>query len=108
METRTWKINLWSKKRLSSDTGLAIPNTKYAFHAHIDSSCIGTGPILVQEFGEGKRNVSYDSRDFDISEQKMSTIHRELCGIVSALPKKTNTIFFVRHIPFMYFVITNQ
>ena len=73
------------KNRLSSDTVLAIPNTKHPFHVHVDSSSIGRGSIIVQEFPEGKRIVSYNSRVFDKSEQKMSTTHRELCGIVSAL-----------------------
>ena len=73
------------KNRLSSDTVLAIPNTKHPFHVHVDSSSIGTGSNLVQEFPEGKRIVSYNSRVFDKSEQKMSTTHRDLCGIVSAL-----------------------
>ena len=34
---------------------------------------------------EGKRIVSFNSRIFNKSEQKMSTLLRELCGIVSAL-----------------------
>ena len=48
------------KNRLSSDTVLTIPNTKYPFHVHVDSSSIGTGFVLVQEFPEGKRIVSYN------------------------------------------------
>ena len=49
------------------------------------SSNVGTGCILVQQFPEGKRIVSFNSRVFDNAEQKMSTLHRELCRIVSAL-----------------------
>ena len=34
---------------------------------------------------EGKRINSFNSRVFDKTEQKMSTLHRDLCGIVSTL-----------------------
>lgn len=73
------------KDRISEDTVLAIPSDKYAFHIHVDSSSVGTGSILIQDFPEGKRIVSFNSRIFNKAEQKMSTMHRELCGIVSAL-----------------------
>ena len=73
------------KDRISEDTILAIPSTEYPFHIHVDSSNVGTGCILIQQFPEGKRIISFNSRIFDKAEQKMSTLHRELCGIVSAL-----------------------
>ena len=73
------------KKRISEDTVLAVPSTKYPFHIHVDSSNVGTGCILIQQFPEGKRIISFNSRVFAKEEQKMSTLHRELCGIVSAL-----------------------
>ena len=57
----------------------------YSFHIHADSSNVGTGCILIQDLSEGKRIVSANSRVFDKAEQKMSTQHRELCGIISAL-----------------------
>ena len=71
--------------RISDDTIMAVPSTKYPFHIHVDSSNAGTGCILVQQIPEGKRIVSFSSRVFDNAEHKMSTLHRELCGIVSAL-----------------------
>ena len=61
------------KNRICEDTILAVPSTEYPFHIHVDSSNVGTGCILVQQFPEGKRIVSFKS------------LHRELCGIVSAL-----------------------
>ena len=73
------------KDRISEDTILAVPSTDYAFHIHVDSSNVGTGCILIQQFPEGKRNFSFNSTFFDKAEQKMSALHRELCGIVSAL-----------------------
>ena len=73
------------KTRISEDTIMAVPPTKYPFHIHVDSSNVGTGCILVQLFPEGKRIVSFNSRGFDNAERKISTLHRELCGIVSAL-----------------------
>ena len=73
------------KDRISEDTILAIPSTEYPFHIHVDSSNVGTGCILTQQFPGEKRIISFNSRVFDKAEQKMSTLHRELCGIVSAL-----------------------
>ena len=73
------------KDRISEPTILAVPSTDYPFHFHVDSSNVGTGCILIQQFPEGKRIISFNSRIFDKAEQKMSTLHRELCGIVSAL-----------------------
>ena len=71
--------------RISEDTILALPSTDYPLHIHVDSSNVGTGCILVQQFPEGKRIIAFNSRIFDKAEQKKSTLHRELCGIVSAL-----------------------
>ena len=79
------KIFQMIKDRISEDIILAIPSTDYPFHIHVDSSNVGTGGILKQQIPEGKRIISFNSRDFDKAEQKMSTLHRELCGIVSAL-----------------------
>ena len=73
------------KTRISEDTIFAVPSTEYPFHIHVDSSNIGAGCILVQQFPEGTRIASFNSRVLDNAEQKMSTLHRELCGIVYAL-----------------------
>ena len=80
------------KDRISEDTILAVPSTDNPFHIHVDSSNIGAGCILIQQFPEGKRIISFNSRIFDKAEQKMSTLHRELCGIVSALQTYENYI----------------
>ena len=73
------------KDRISEDTILVVPSTDYPFHIHVDSSNVGTGCILIQQFPEGQRIISFNSRVFDEAEKKMSTLHRELCGIVSAV-----------------------
>ena len=73
------------KDIISEDTILAVPSTEYPFHNHVDSSNVGTGFILIQQFPERKWIISFNSRTFDKAEQKMSTLHRELCGTVSAL-----------------------
>ena len=73
------------KDRISEDTTLAAPSTDCPFQIHMDSSVVGTGCILIQQFPEGKRIISFNSRIFEKAEQKMSTLHRELYGIVSAL-----------------------
>ena len=74
-----------NKERTSEETMLAVPNPKYPFHIHVDSSSFGTGSILVQKFPNGKCIVSINSRVITKDEQKMSTLHRELCRIISAL-----------------------
>ena len=51
----------------------------------MDSSNFGTRCILIQQLLEGKRITSFNSQIFDEAEQKMSTLQRDLCGIVSAL-----------------------
>ena len=98
------------KDRISEETILAVPNTKYPFHIHVDSSSIGTGSILVQESPSGKRIVPFNSRVFTKDEQKMSTLHRELCGIISALQTYEHFIngsphpikIFCDHKPLLY------
>ena len=79
------KIFQMIKDRISEDTILAIPFTEYLFHIHVYSSNVGTGCILKQQFPEEKSIISFNSRIFDKAEQKMCTLHREFCGIVSAL-----------------------
>ena len=73
------------KERIHKDTVLVVPSTDYPFHIHVDSSNVVTSCILIQQFPEGKKIISSNSRVFDKTEQKKSTLHRELCGIVSAL-----------------------
>ena len=58
------------KARIHIDTVLAVPSTDYPFHIHADSSNVGTGCILIQQFPEGKRIISVNSRVFDKAEKK--------------------------------------
>ena len=98
------------KIRISEDTILAVPSIEYPFHIYVDSSNVGTGCILVQQFPERKRIVSFNFRVFDNAEQKMSTLHREKCGIVSALKTYENYIIgslfpiylYCNHKPILY------
>ena len=73
------------KERFHNDTILAVPSTENPFYVHVDSSHVGTGCTLIQQFLEGKRIISFNPPVFNKSEQRMSTLHRELCEIVSAL-----------------------
>ena len=99
-----------NKTRISEDTILAVPSTEYPLRIHVDSSKVGTGCILVQQFPEGKRIVSFNSTVFDNAEQKMSNFHSELCGIVSALQMDEQYIIgspfpihlFCDHKPILY------
>ena len=104
------KILQQIKAELTSDTVLAIPDPKYPFFIHCDSSNVGIGCILVQQFPKEKRIVSYNSRIFSDAEQKMSTQIRELTGIVYALTIYTHLIIgslhpiyvFCDHKPILY------
>ena len=80
------------KERIHKDTFLAVPSTDYPSHIHVDSSTVGTGCIPIEQLPEGKRFISFNSRVFDEAKQKKSTLHRELCGIVSALQTYENYI----------------
>ena len=73
------------KDRVSKDTLLAVPLTDYPFQIHVDSSNVRTGCFLFQQFPQEKRINLLNPRNFDKAEQEMSTLHRELCGIVSTL-----------------------
>ena len=58
------------KERIHKVTVLAVPSTDYPFNTHVDSANVGTGCILIQQFPEGKRIISFNSRVFDKAEQK--------------------------------------
>ena len=99
------------KDRINQETIRTLPNPKHPFHIHVDSSSIGTGSILVQEFPSGKRKISFNSRVITKEEQKMSTLHRELCGNISALQTYEHFIIgsphpitvFCNHKPLLYY-----
>ena len=69
-----------NKFSFNEDTILAVASTDYPLHIHV-----GTGCILIQQFLEGKRIISFNSRILDKAEQRMSTLHKELCRFNSAL-----------------------
>ena len=62
-----------------------FPSNDPPFHIHADSSNLGTGCVLIQDFPDRKRKISANARVFDKAEQKMSPQLRELCGIISLL-----------------------
>ena len=63
------RLFLSIKDRISEDTILAVAFTDYPFHIHVDSSNVGTGCTLSQQFPEGKRNMSFNYPVFDKAEQ---------------------------------------
>ena len=74
------------KMSLTSDTELTIPNTKHPFLITVDASLNGLGAVLFQLNEQNKMKViSYNSRILNPQEQKLSTLDRELLGIVHAL-----------------------
>ena len=73
----------WS---LTAETELTIPITKHPFFITVDASLIGLGAVLFQLNEDNNMNViSYNSRILNPQEQKLSTLDRELLGIVHAL-----------------------
>ena len=70
----------------TSETELTIPNTKHPFFMTVDASLIGLGAVLFQLIEENQMKViSYNSRILNPQEQKVTTLDRELLGIVHAL-----------------------
>ena len=57
---------------------------------------------MVQEFPEGKRIISFNSRVYNKEEQKMSTTARELCGVVSALQTYEHYLLGSPHPIYLY------
>ena len=71
---------------LTSETELTIPNTKHPFFITVDASLIGLDAVLFQLNEQNKMKViSHNSRILNPQEQKLSTLDRELLGIVHAL-----------------------
>ena len=74
------------KMSLTFETELTIPNTKHPFFVTVDASLIGLGAVLFQLNEQNKMKViSYNSRILNPQEQKLSTLDRELLGILHAL-----------------------
>ena len=74
------------KMSLTAETELTIPNTKHPFFITVDASLIGPGAVLFQLNEHKKMKViSNNSRILNPQEQKLSTLDRELLGIVHAL-----------------------
>ena len=69
------------KNIIGEDKYLAIPSTEYAFQIPVEFSDVGFESIIIQQFPEQKRIISFSFWIFDEAEQKGSTLHRELCGI---------------------------
>ncbi|MCP4485250.1 MAG: hypothetical protein GY823_11910, partial [Flavobacteriaceae bacterium] len=98
------------KDEISADTVMALPNVKYPFFIHCDSSNVGVGAILIQEFPHGKRILSFNSRIFNEAEQKLPTLSRELTAIIFALETYEHLIIgsphpiyvFTDHKPILY------
>ena len=98
------------KDLINEDFILATLDTKHPFCVHVDASSIGVDFILVPEFPEGKRIVSFNARIYTKEEQKRSTTARELCGVISALQTYKHYIIgspfpvyvYTDHKPLMY------
>ena len=95
------------KERIHKDTVLAVPSTEYPFHIHVDSLNVGTGCFPIQQFPEGKRIISFNSRVFDKAKQKMSTFYENYVESYQ-LSRHTNTTLLDHHFPSISIVIINQ
>ena len=86
------------KETIHKDRILAVPSTDYPFHIHVDSSNVGTGCILIQQFPEGKRIISFNSRVFDKAEKKCPLFIGNY--VESCQPsRRTNTTLLDHHFP---------
>lgn len=70
---------------ISAETIRINPDPKYPFEIYVDSSNIGIGCILINIQNKKRKIVSFNSRGFDIGEQKLSTTARELAGLIWSL-----------------------
>ena len=70
---------------ISAEIIRAIPDPKYPFDIYCDSSNTGTGCVLVNRTPDGNKIISFNSRCFDTTEQKLPTIMRELVGVQQSL-----------------------
>ena len=72
------------KERIHKDIVLAVPSTDYPFHNHVDSSNVGTGCILIQQFPEGKGIISLNSRVFDSRAKNVHSSSRTMWNRISS------------------------
>ena len=96
------------KERIHKDTVLAVPSTEYPFHIHVDSSNVGTVCILIQQFPEGKRIISFNSRVFDKKQNKKCPLFTENYVESYQVSRHTNITLSDHHFPSISIVIINQ
>ena len=96
------------KERIHKDTVLAVPSTDYPFHFHVDSSNVVTGCILIQQFPEGKRIISFNPRVFGTKRNKKCLPFTENYVKSYQLSRHTNTTLLDHNFPSISIVITNQ
>ena len=77
---------LFQKLKMSLTSETELTKYKTPFFITIDASLIGLGAVLFQLNDQNKLKViSYNSRILNQQEQNLSTLDRELLGIVQAL-----------------------
>ena len=94
------------KERIHKDTVLAVPSTDYPFHNHVDSSNVGTGFILIQEFLEGE--LSRLTLVYLTKQNKNCPLFTENYVESYQLSTHTNTTLSDIHVRFISILITNQ
>ena len=83
---------------MTAESELTIPHTKHPFFITVDASLVGLGAVLFQMKEENKtRVITYNSRNLNTQEQKLSTLDRELLAIVYALQIYEFLIFVSPH-----------
>ena len=74
------------KDTMTSDTELTIPKTKNSFFTTVEASLIGLGAVFFQLNEQHKMKViSCNSRILTTHEQNLSSLDREILGIVYAI-----------------------
>ena len=95
------------KERNHEDTVLAVPSTEYPFHIHVDSSIVGTGCILIQQFPEGKR-LFRSILVYLIKQNRKYPLFIENYVESYQLSRYTNITLSDHHFPSISIVIINQ
>ena len=89
------------KKKLAEDLSLAFPDYREGaapLELYVDASGVGAGSCLMQKQGEEYRPIAYSSTAISETEQKYSTIERELLALRWGVKNFRSFLFGVKFI----------
>ena len=89
------------RKKLAEDLSLAFPDYREGaapLELYVDASGVGAGSCLIQKQGEEYRPIAYSSTAFSETEQRYSTIERELLALRWGVKNFRSFLFGVKFI----------